>query len=387
MDFGSELRRLLIARGMSQREAARLAPCDPGYLSKVANGFKRPSTELAARLDEVLGADGALAALAAPLLDGLEMAAGDRVAWAARHPRQAGTAVAGPLADVLAAQRRTEDALGSAAMIRPVSAQLAVVEDLAREAIGPGRLDVIDVAQQWAQFAGWLYLNAGERRRSREWFSRALEWATEIDDRTMIATVLSFRGYAAWRDGEAGPAAGLAQAAQRDKRVALPQRAYAAGLEARACAMMGDGTAAERKIGQAMDLAGQLADRPEENRPWSYWYTPGFFTAQHGLVLAALADQPRYQALAADALQAGYDGLAGSEQGSDWGGGFLVHLAAVHARSSDVDRACAVALKAAGIARETGSATLAGMLRRLQARLAARWPDEPRVAELADALR
>lgn len=63
-DLGSELRRLLAARGMSLNELARQAPCDPGYLSKVVRGQKRASPRLLARLDEILGADGAITALA-----------------------------------------------------------------------------------------------------------------------------------------------------------------------------------------------------------------------------------------------------------------------------------------------------------------------------------
>jgi transcriptional regulator with XRE-family HTH domain len=62
--FGEELRRLLAERGMSLREAARQAPCDCGYLSKVARGQRRISPDLAGRLDDVLGARGTLAALA-----------------------------------------------------------------------------------------------------------------------------------------------------------------------------------------------------------------------------------------------------------------------------------------------------------------------------------
>ncbi len=64
--FGEELRRLLAERGLSLREAARQAPCDCGYLSKVARGQRRISRELAARFDDLLGAGGALLALAPP---------------------------------------------------------------------------------------------------------------------------------------------------------------------------------------------------------------------------------------------------------------------------------------------------------------------------------
>lgn len=63
-DLGSELQRLLAERGMSLRDLARHVPCDSGNLSKIARGQRRPSPELAARLDEVLGAGGGLAALA-----------------------------------------------------------------------------------------------------------------------------------------------------------------------------------------------------------------------------------------------------------------------------------------------------------------------------------
>ena len=64
-----------------------------------------------------------------------------------------------------------------------------------------------------------------------------------------------------------------------------------------------------------------------------------------------------------------------------------MHLAAVHARGSDLEQACAVAMRAAGIARATGSERLYRTLRRFRAALAARWPDDARLAELAEALR
>src|SRR5262249_786751 len=60
----SELRRLMAERGLSLRETARRVPCDSGYLSKAASGQKTISADLAARLDGVLGAEGALSVLA-----------------------------------------------------------------------------------------------------------------------------------------------------------------------------------------------------------------------------------------------------------------------------------------------------------------------------------
>lgn len=61
--FGEKLRQLMTEQQMSQRKLAELVPCNDGYLSRVARDLGVPSAELAARLDEVLAADGTLAAL------------------------------------------------------------------------------------------------------------------------------------------------------------------------------------------------------------------------------------------------------------------------------------------------------------------------------------
>ncbi len=61
--FGSELARLMEARGIGVRELARAVPCNPGHISNLRCGKARPSAELAAALDEALGAGGSLAGL------------------------------------------------------------------------------------------------------------------------------------------------------------------------------------------------------------------------------------------------------------------------------------------------------------------------------------
>jgi hypothetical protein len=66
---------------------------------------------------------------------------------------------------------------------------------------------------------------------------------------------------------------------------------------------------------------------------------------------------------------------------------FLCHLAAVHELGGDVHQAALVAAAAARIARQTGSARLREMLLPVHGRLAVRSPDDPDVADLAEALR
>jgi len=389
-DFGTELRRLLAEQGMSLNELGRRSNYDPGYLSKVGNGRKRATAAVAARLDDVLEAGGALAALAddGPLFGTpLDADQRDRLGHVRQHPSRASAATAASLSAVLDAQRHAEDSLGSAAVLRPVLAQLAVAEDLAREARGPDRPALVHVAGQWAQFVGWLHANTGDRERADARLSQALQLAVEAGEVNLVSEVLSFQGHAAYVTGHPGPVIGLSQAAQRDRDAYPGQLAISAAQEAKGHAMEGRGADADRLLDEADELAGEARERREEAPPWLYYHTDGFFELQRGEAYGYLAGDPLYHARAAEALAAGYAALPASAQGSEWGAEYLMHLAAVHARGGDLEAAAAAAMRATSIARATGSERLMRILRQFRARLAARWPDDARVAELADALR
>jgi transcriptional regulator with XRE-family HTH domain len=60
-DFSEMLRRLMEDQGTGLRELAREVPCNPGHLSYLRSGKRRPSPEIALRLDDILQADGSLA--------------------------------------------------------------------------------------------------------------------------------------------------------------------------------------------------------------------------------------------------------------------------------------------------------------------------------------
>jgi hypothetical protein len=131
-----------------------------------------------------------------------------------------------------------------------------------------------------------------------------------------------------------------------------------------------------------------FSTRPQPRpRPWTYWCTPQWIEGTRGITLGYLAHIDRYRAQAIEALSAGYAGLNDDMRRSEWASDLVLHRAAVHVRGGNAAEACADALQVVPIARQTSSAGLGGMLSQLQAAMAARWPDDPRVAELADALR
>jgi transcriptional regulator with XRE-family HTH domain len=396
-DFSKTLSALMASGGVSAYELARQVPCDPSLISRYRNGRQKPSAKMASRLDEVLGANGQLsslapagppgrrAVLAGGLLIGGLLGVGpetqELLAWAGRHQPRIDGAVVESLAQVLAAHRHAEDALGSAAMLRPVQAQLTVINDLVKQAHGPVRPSLVDVAQQWAQFAGWLCRDTGDVAGARICYAQALEWAAELDDRSMTATILVERSYMAAEAGEVGSMIGLATAAQRDPRAAADQRALAANLEARGYAMAGDAAAAERKLGEAEALVA-LADARQQRHPWSYWMTPAFFQNVSGFTCGYLAGaDDRWLRRAVDLLAARADETA------LWApAAAFTHLAFAHAQAGDLDQACSTALTAVGAVRRTGSARHTVVLSQVQETLQARWPGDSRVAELAAAL-
>lgn len=386
---------------MSLGEVARRSAFDKGYLSKVMNGHKPGSAYLAEKLDEVLGGDGTLMALAnrrqvlgeaaaiagASLLGALDADGRDRLAWAQHHPRRIDQATVDALTAALAAQRRLEDSVGSVAMLGPVTAQIAAIENLVTQARGPIRHALVSIAQEWCQFGAWLNISVRDFPASQALWRHTLELAVEVNDTTMIATVLRSRGYMAWLSGQPGPMIGLAQAVQRDSRVALSQRTLAVALEARGYAMTGDARATQRKLDEATDLAAQLAARPSEQRSWTYWCTPHWIEGTRGITLGYLAHIDSCRAQAIDALTAGYAGLSEDMRNSEWASDLVLHRAAVHVRGGDLAEACADALRVVLVARQTSSANLRVLLTQLHAGMASRWPDDPRVAELAEALR
>lgn len=62
--FGGKLSELMAIRGLSERQVARRASCSAGRIANLASASERPTRQIAARLDDVLGADGELEALA-----------------------------------------------------------------------------------------------------------------------------------------------------------------------------------------------------------------------------------------------------------------------------------------------------------------------------------
>jgi transcriptional regulator with XRE-family HTH domain len=402
MTFGGLMRTLMAERDISLRQLAKSIPADVGHLSKISRDRKPPSEQMAERIDTALGAGGTLAALR-PVSDVRRILNGrftpddeERLVAAARTPRRHDPGVVDALATVLDGQRRTEDVIGSTPLIQPVAGQLAVVQNLVTEARGDLRPDVVRIGSQWAQFAAWLHANTGQLDDAQLLYGRALDWATEVDDAHMIGTALNMQGHTAWLGGKIGPMIGLSQAAQRDTGASPGVLALAAQQEARGRALTGDAETTCRKLDEAAELLATAAEHTDDEPPWIYFYGPGFLTVQRGLAyrflgrsVEAEGDQEaaRWYARAIEMFEAGLAAMPANIRNAEFVGSYLYQLAATDAAAGDVAQASERAREAAVIARQTSSSRLDGDLGRLAARLHARWPNHPAVAEVLDALR
>jgi len=302
--IGDQIKAARLAAGLSLRAVAAIAYVNPGYLSQIERGQRTPSEDVVSRL--------------ARALDIPDLSPVPVLATGGTLNREAVVA----LAASLAAQRRLEDAIGAAPLVAPTTTQLHLVTGMVANAHGALRSEILDVASQWAQFAGWLHIAVGNYGGAIRCLDRATDWALERGDLNMLSTTLNLRGYIAWKRGKPGAMLSLSQAAGRDRRVTPGLLAMATQQQARAHAILGDADATDRLLDRAAEHA-QKADRTAEP-PWTYFYSPAYLRLQRGRAYRLLGRR----AEAAEELAAGLAALPPEMARADWAATYRADLAA-----------------------------------------------------------
>lgn len=260
-DFGTELVRLMAARGIGVRQLAREMFVNPGHISNLRSGKARPSRELAAALDEHLGAGGTLVAAGrtgggpAPVkasggvlalraaiagdADGADFAA-DGLDELARHYAYA--AAVSPSADVyaelMAARTFAGDVLSGS---RPASrSHVTVTAGWLSSLLAVSAVDLGDHA------AAVVWCADAERQGRAAGYPELLGWAALT------------RSAIAWYQGDPFRAADAARRGQAETRPGTVAYAKLAAQEMRCMAAIGDFAAmadARRRAAAAMEAA------------------------------------------------------------------------------------------------------------------------------------
>lgn len=234
----------------------------------------------------------------------------DRLNGVIRKPSRLDAATVDCLADVLARQRRIEDALGAAAVLQPMAHQLESITKTLKEASGPHCDALAHLVAEWTSYVGWLHTAVRHDDQALTLFTRAEDLADDVGDGTTAATAVNFRGYLALLQGRPRRALRESAAARATPGVHATQRTYDLLQTAQAYADLYDTEAARRFLDQASDLASSAGEPP----PAVYWYTEPFFRLNIGLTQLRIGQHHD----AADSLRSGIRDMPGEQSDAEW---------------------------------------------------------------------
>ncbi|QLH23404.1 helix-turn-helix transcriptional regulator [Streptomyces sp. Rer75] len=280
-DFGSRVRALLTERGISLRATARALTYDPAYLSRVINGRQRPSEALAAALDGLLEADGALVSLAAPEVHPPESSA------------ERATDVEGDIAHMRASVAHLlahDNRYGSTA-VAPAAVQVWRAEQrkLDRGTVPDrARAGYLSAVAELAEIAGWLLFDSRQWDASRTAFLESHLLARQAGDRAMEWFALDMLAMHDVQTGRAGEALRIADELLTGLRVPPRIALLARVRRGRALAQVGD----HRRALNALE--GARAGLEESISPrdpaWAWWVNDTEITGHEGEALLAAGE-------------------------------------------------------------------------------------------------
>ncbi|MGW5582211.1 helix-turn-helix domain-containing protein [Micromonospora chokoriensis] len=264
------------AQRVSLRHLAKLTYYGKSYLHELETGVKKPTAQVAQRIDDALNAAGELAALAArPTIGRREFVAAAGLAAALPHTalsagNHIGPATAGRLAERTARLRRLDNFLGGADTHHLYAAEADATTRLIQDgtySAAVGRQLLVILAEQ-TQLAGWAAFDAGQHADAERLYQTSLAAARDANDAALTGNAYAFLAYQQLASGQ--PAAETAAAGCDAAASATPTvRALLHLRAAWAHAVAGDAPAADQQLALGTTCLTEHDDRPEPD--WVYW--------------------------------------------------------------------------------------------------------------------
>lgn len=371
--FGPALRRARLAVRVSLKWLSERVHYSIGHLSKIENGLKRPTYELAVQCDSVLRAGGRLAALASRRPARPAPAPG---------PVPGGYALAEDDLDtpaVLEAMLRQIRALGIGASPRLVlpglEPQTRAVQELARDARPANRDRLLVVAARYAEYAGWMAQEAGDERGAWRWTEEAVRMATAAGNADLLRYCRVRQAELSLYRGDVTGTLVLLTDARTGGSTARVT-GLATQWEAQAYAVAGD----PGRWRAAMDRSAELLAVPDGSAsPLGASSAPNMSALVTGWCLVELGRPEE----AADLLDQEVPRVPGQARRA--AARFGVRRAMAHAAAGSPETACALLPELLPLTARVDSATVAADLVRLRSTLA-RWERRPDVAAARTAI-
>ena len=278
--FGAELRKRREAAGLSLVGLSERVHYSKGHLSKIENGLKAPTAQLARLCDSAVGAGGELVRLAveAPPARSLDVTPGDAVAFRPRHgddlpgaesldPFVAGGDTATLVLlfrDRLESARKLAQLVGASKVLPGLIADTRAVRRIAAAAEPGAQPDLWLLAARFAEFTGWMTQETGDDVASMQWTGVAVRMAGLGGDPTMASYAMVRRADVTLYAADALATIDWGRRAQADERVPARIRGLAAQREAQGHALAGDRGACERALDRSAALLAEAAETAGE---------------------------------------------------------------------------------------------------------------------------
>ncbi|PSK66210.1 hypothetical protein B0E53_01816 [Micromonospora sp. MH33] len=270
----------------------------------------------------------------------------------------------------------SDNRIGAAAILPTARQQLGHIADYRRAARGDLRNALLCTEARWAEFAGWLSDDLGDRDRGDWWLAQALVMAQEAGDAEFTAYVFARMAQRAVDAADQDRVLGLAHAAERASSIRSQVRAFAAVQRAHGHAVDGDSAAFQAAIEDAQRLANS-ADAG--NGGLGSFCTSPYVSAQEGDGWLRLG-RPQAAARCFDQALTEWPESYRRERGR-----YLARAAAAHIATGEPQQAALAALAALELARLTSSARIQREVIAVDRQLA-KFPTEPGAKQLHDAL-
>jgi tetratricopeptide (TPR) repeat protein len=244
-----------------------------------------------------------------------------------------------------------------------VTMQACQLEQLLVRAPASLRREVLELCVRYAEFAGWLHQDAGFMLPAQSWSDRAHDYAEELGNPQLRSYVLMRKSNLATDSGRAARAISLANAALRDLEQLTPRlRAVALRQQALASALSCDETTCAAALDAAVVDASQVpVNDPTDPFPYC---TSSYVLMEAGSCWLQLHRPVK----AVECLEAALDGWPETFRRDR--GLAMARLARALLANRELDKSCAVALDAVGVARSTASSRTNKQLRLLAQGLA-----------------
>lgn len=378
--FAARMRALRADRGISLRKLAATAFYGKTYLHELETGAKKPTPQVAKRIDDALGADGALAALAGPGIRRRDVIAQAGLAVALPHTildhgRRVGADTLQQLRERTARLRRVDDYLGGADTVEMYAAEQEATLRIIRDgsyAESTGRV-LLGVFAEQAQLAGWAAFDAGRHSDAERWYRSSLAAARDAGDTALMGNAMVLLAY---QELALGQRATETITAAYDTAVATATPVVRTLLHLRLAwvhAVNGHADDSERHLDLGTTCLAEHRNRPEPD--WVYWVDLREAEIMAGRCWAVLR-RPMRAIPILETVLTRFENTHARDKAL-----YLSWLADAYLDANEVEQGCATAARAARLAAGVGSARPVQRIEAILGRLG-RYAAAPCTAEL-----